>query len=251
VHKIFVRKNLEPLRQTANHVTALANYSASPIPLTPLHMTQNASRIGSLGSNVTEMSGIDFLGPYDESGEEPDDLKVVLALVDHLRLGLQTPIPLPRKLQEIGRLLSILLDDEETAGSPTKFEKILYTRLDKLVEEVVAWKFNVRFIADHEEGGKVKIIFVADILPKADLLQLKWQLRLSESYFNIDTLRRQMLAIDGALRGIYLNTGQRINGYRWEVMEPNITAKQYVPPTIPFPFPDRVTTFKVSEVLGH
>lgn len=174
------------------------------------------------------MTSLDFLSPYDETRDEPDDLEDVLALVDRLRTGLQTPVPLPRKLTEVGQLLSILLDDEETPANLTKFEKILYTRLDKLVEEVVDWKLNARFLADdREESLKVKTIFTDDILPKADLLQLKWRLRLNESYFNIDILRRQMLSIDGALRGIYLNTGDRDKGYRWEIVQPNIKAKQF------------------------
>lgn len=199
---------------------------ASPMPITP--NTQSGSRLNSLGSNVTEMTSLDFLSPYDETRDEPDDLEDVLALVDRLRTGLQTPVPLPRKLTEVGQLLSILLDDEETPANLTKFEKILYTRLDKLVEEVVDWKLNARFLADdREESLKVKTIFTDDILPKADLLQLKWRLRLNESYFNIDILRRQMLSIDGALRGIYLNTGDRDKGYRWEIVQPNIKAKQF------------------------
>ena len=176
-------------------------------------------------SSLGEMSDTsDILALFDDTRDEVNDSQDVLALVNHLRLELQAP--LSKNLQAIGKLLKFLLAGEEMSETSTSFETIINTRLDKLVEETIDWKLRHRYIPDRRESRKVKALLTNDIIPKAEVLQIKWQLRWGNSYFNLDTLRRQMLGIDGALRDIYLNTGKRIGGYRWKLMQPNNNAKQ-------------------------
>lgn len=166
----------------------------------------------------------DILALFDDTRDEVDHSQDVLTLVNHLRLELQTP--LSKKLQAIGKLLRFLLAGEEKSETSTSFETIINPRLDKLVEETIDWKVKHRYISDRKESRKVKALLMNDIIPTAEVLLMKWQLRWGKSYFNLDTLRRQMLGIDGALRDVYLNTGKRIGGYRWEMMQPNNNAKQ-------------------------
>ncbi|TVY34387.1 Multisubstrate pseudouridine synthase [Lachnellula occidentalis] len=185
----------------------------------------NGSPSASMSSLGDMEDTTDILALFDDTRDEVDGSHDVLALVNHLRLELQTP--LSKKLQAIGKLLKFLLAGEEMPETSTSFETIINTRLDKLVEQTIDWKVRHKYIPDHKESRKVKALLMNDIIPTAEVLQMKWQLRWGKSYFNLDTLRRQMLGIDGALRDVFLNTGKRIGGYRWELMQPNNNAKQF------------------------
>jgi len=105
-------------------------------------MKRTVSEMGSATSEDTAdtMADMNFLLSYDESPEKPDEPKDILTLVDMQRVVLQSHNPPLGQLKGIGKLLSLLLEDEETLATATTFDKILYTRLDELIDGILKWK---------------------------------------------------------------------------------------------------------------
>ncbi|KAH6684298.1 hypothetical protein B0J14DRAFT_664166 [Halenospora varia] len=145
------------------------------------------------------------------------DQDIIREVVDLQRAALKENCSHPKQLKEIVAPLTMILEDEENADTATKFEDILHTRFDKLLEAILKTDYlkydhAPEWWIGNEEATKT---FNQELIPLAKRLQYKWQMTFKAAYLKIDDLRLQHMVRDGAMHhvefsGINRNAGRTL-----------------------------------------
>ncbi len=100
-----------------------------------------------------------------------------------------------KAIVEFNEILNQLLLEEVSPLPSTGHEIIIYTHLDKLLQEII----ESRYMWSAGPKSRLNAIFI-----KSGSLVRKWQRRFKEQYFNIDQARTEAMKTNGALCGLTL-----------------------------------------------
>ncbi|KAH8683179.1 hypothetical protein BGZ60DRAFT_213652 [Tricladium varicosporioides] len=132
------------------------------------------------------------------------DQDMIREVVDFQRAALKESCSHPKQLKEIIAPLNMVLEDEESVDTATKFEDIVHTRFDKLLEAILKTDYlkydhAPEWWIGNEEAAK---IFNQDLIPLAERLQYKWQMKFKAAYLKIEDLRLHQMEKFGAMHHV-------------------------------------------------
>ncbi|KAF4637625.1 hypothetical protein G7Y89_g447 [Cudoniella acicularis] len=173
-------------------------YAASPAIMTRSASVVDVPQL--LTSNLE-------VSPNNETDEI--DPKKIKEAMDLFRATLQEKCMHIQQLNEIGRVLRSILEDEESVQDAMKFEIIVYAGVDKLIEDIL--KTDSLAPADSTEDTEATTQFKTEVTPLSRRLQLKWQQKFKEGYFAIDDIRLRDMLEKGAFHHVQVNKNSHQN----------------------------------------
>ncbi|RDL32108.1 uncharacterized protein BP5553_09510 [Venustampulla echinocandica] len=154
-------------------------------------------------------------------------------LVDLYRATLKTHGINLQEIKAIAVLLNGLLEMERDEKLSfwlllERIKDVIYTRLDKLLEDILKADFACFTQVSGWSRGKFEdgiAILTQEVIPMARRLQMKWQHEYNDRYFDIDKVRCKDMQLNGALHHVAFNPEHKQDGNLFIIRELSSTLE--------------------------